>query len=484
MSSYINEHGKLILTGEDAVKGWLGAISILRENRKLHYKTTFQDLPVSVENRKGSVRSGTGDDGEEWKTKMKVPYGYIPGTEGVDGDALDVFIGPDEDSAYAYVIHCNTEDGKEFDEDKIMLGFSSKESAKKCFKQHYDDDSFFGGIDEIPMWKFRTRAFVKKETSDGPMKESEGASLQVPEDYFEADQAGRDTDQIMKRSILGRHRDQMIDPQVREHGVLGQRWGVRKPDLENDPRTMNLMQVVRRSQPQLNAIRVWQKNRAIRLARQGQQQPPTHQLHGEVLKTLGELGWKAIEAGARLSGMEASLGVVKSVLQHKDGGRAELRTKPNGNSNLRPESIRKRRSSKTESIESFMESKGGTYYARSMGQYGTDTEESDLDAIEESFGKGINSPKTKRHADLGMGYFHKKIDAAKRVVIRPARKRRITAGVFSEAVHALKNKKPVYAIYRGKMRRVKSVEALDNPNNEGHFGKLIFKKRRKSNGST
>jgi hypothetical protein len=487
MASYINEHGKVVLTGDDALRGLLAVRVRLLEGRKLHYKTSFQDIPISVENRKGSVRSGTDPDGDEWKTKMKVPYGYIPGTKGVDGDALDVFVGPDKDAAYAYIVHCNTPDGEEFDEDKIMLGFESRESAERCFKQHYDDSGFFGGIDAIPMWKFDDIVWVKKKTTKKLVASRGGASLQVPQDMFEKiDQFGRGTDQNMAKSILGHHQDIMVNPAVREHGVQGQKWGVRKPDLEHDPRTLSMMQVVKRTQPQLNAIRVWQKNRAARIAAQNQQVHPSqhqhipsqHENHNEALEKLKELGWHALGIGARLTGLEGAMGVAKSVLQHASGATATMTTSRFGTHTMKPFS-RRHRGMRTSVRESnrFRESK--TYYARSMDQYETDAEESDHDLIREAFGGSINSPRTKRHAELGMGYFHKKIDAAKRVVIKPVYKRRVTTGVFSEAVHALKRGKPVYAIYKGKLRRVKSVEALDDPNSEGHFGKLIFRKKRK-----
>ena len=39
---------------------------------------------------------------------------------------IDVFIGPNKDARYAYVIHQNkAPDFKEYDEDKVMLGFDS-----------------------------------------------------------------------------------------------------------------------------------------------------------------------------------------------------------------------------------------------------------------------------------------------------------------------------------------------------------------------
>src|SRR5882672_217189 len=118
---YIDEHGRKILIGQEALDHFSHGISRLLENRKLHYKTTFQDIPISVENRKGSIRRGVDPDGDDWETKMRLPYGYIPGTKGADGDAVDCFVGPSEHAAYAYVVHSNNIETGEFDEDKVML---------------------------------------------------------------------------------------------------------------------------------------------------------------------------------------------------------------------------------------------------------------------------------------------------------------------------------------------------------------------------
>ena len=41
---------------------------------------------ITIENPKGSERSGTDANGKKWSVKMNNTYGYIRGTEGVDGD--------------------------------------------------------------------------------------------------------------------------------------------------------------------------------------------------------------------------------------------------------------------------------------------------------------------------------------------------------------------------------------------------------------
>ena len=46
---------------------------------------------ITIENPKGSERSGTDATGKKWSHARNNTYGYIRGTEGVDGDHIDVF---------------------------------------------------------------------------------------------------------------------------------------------------------------------------------------------------------------------------------------------------------------------------------------------------------------------------------------------------------------------------------------------------------
>jgi inorganic pyrophosphatase-like protein len=195
-----------------------------RENRKLHYRRSFQDLPISVENRPGSIRRGFDKDGSPWETKMRFPYGYIPGTEGTDGDALDVFVGPNENAAYAYVVHCMKPETGDFDEDKVMLGFNSSERAEEVFRQHYDDPKFFGGIVRIPMWRFHKIAFVKKHTTEklvAAVRLDLGTGGRLREHGLVYDPADTGI-RMMRKSILGHHRAEQTDPHRRESRESGE----------------------------------------------------------------------------------------------------------------------------------------------------------------------------------------------------------------------------------------------------------------------
>ena len=125
---------------------------------KLDLRTKFQGMPVSVENDVGSVRSGTSPDGKEWSTKMKAQYGYLRGTRGVDGDELDVFIGPNADSDKVFIMHMLDPKTGNYDEDKCILGTDSRTEARKLIGAHYDSPKFMGDITEMSIDDFKRTA--------------------------------------------------------------------------------------------------------------------------------------------------------------------------------------------------------------------------------------------------------------------------------------------------------------------------------------
>lgn len=97
---------------------------------------------ITVENPKGSVRRGTDANGKPWETTMQNTYGYIRGTEGVDGDHIDVFLTDDIDGwngRRVYVVDQYNEDGT-FDEHKVMLGFNDEDDARNAYIANYSDD--------------------------------------------------------------------------------------------------------------------------------------------------------------------------------------------------------------------------------------------------------------------------------------------------------------------------------------------------------
>lgn len=141
----------------------------IQKARKIQGRVDFQGLPISVENRKGAVRSGVDPDGSEWRTKMEYPYGYIRLTEGTDGDHVDCYVGPNRESRNVYVVHQVEPTTGRYDEDKVMLGFDSAAQAKRAYLKHYDDPRFFGSMDEMDIDQFKERVYQSKGGKVAPV---------------------------------------------------------------------------------------------------------------------------------------------------------------------------------------------------------------------------------------------------------------------------------------------------------------------------
>ena len=146
--------------------------------KKGHVKINGFD--VSIEQPAGSVRSGKDASGKEWSQVMNNTYGYIRGTKGVDGDHIDVFLGPDMNSDMVYVVDQVNTDGS-FDEHKVMMGFSSLEDARSAYLSNYEEGwQGLGNITGVALDEFKkwidssirkTKPFseykrIKREESD------------------------------------------------------------------------------------------------------------------------------------------------------------------------------------------------------------------------------------------------------------------------------------------------------------------------------
>ena len=108
--------------------------------KKGHIK--FGGYDYTIENPKGSTRSGKDADGKEWKVTMHDTYGYIRGKFGKDGDHLDMFINDKADldnwNGDVFVVDQVNPDGS-FDEHKVMYGYDSIDDAKKAYLSNYSD---------------------------------------------------------------------------------------------------------------------------------------------------------------------------------------------------------------------------------------------------------------------------------------------------------------------------------------------------------
>ena len=151
--------------------------------KKGHVKIDGYD--VTIENPKGSVRSGVDRNGQEWSVTMNNTYGYIRGTEGVDGDHIDVFLSDDPTQGDVYVIDQVNENGS-FDEHKVMYGFNSVEEARDAYLANYSPGwQGLGTIievskEEFKKWinsshrKIKPFAEYKSVNKDGAQNEGNG----------------------------------------------------------------------------------------------------------------------------------------------------------------------------------------------------------------------------------------------------------------------------------------------------------------------
>ena len=153
---------------------------------------------ITIEQPQGSIRRGTDANGKKWESKMHNTYGYFRGTEGVDGDHIDVFLSNDIDGwngRKVFVVDQYNPDGT-FDEHKVMLGFNDIDDAKSDYLANYEKGWENGrridvtpvSLEDFEKWigssHRKTKAFaeyagVKKETEEKPQSEKGGKASEV-----------------------------------------------------------------------------------------------------------------------------------------------------------------------------------------------------------------------------------------------------------------------------------------------------------------
>jgi hypothetical protein len=114
----------------------------------------IRGFEIKLENPKGSIRRGTDKKGNKWEQKMTLDYGYFKKIDAVDGDKLDVFIGPDPENGKIWVVD-QVIDNK-YDESKVMFGFETEEEARKGYLSNYEKGwKGLGNIKEMSEENFR-----------------------------------------------------------------------------------------------------------------------------------------------------------------------------------------------------------------------------------------------------------------------------------------------------------------------------------------
>lgn len=152
--------------------------------KKGHIK--FGGYDYTIENPKGSTRSGKDANGKEWKVTMHDTYGYIRGKFGKDGDHLDMFINDKADldnwDGDVFVVDQVNPDGS-FDEHKVMYGYDSMDDAEKAYLANYSKGwKSLGSItgvskDEFDKWLDTSNRKVKPFADYGNVKFSQAQSV-------------------------------------------------------------------------------------------------------------------------------------------------------------------------------------------------------------------------------------------------------------------------------------------------------------------
>ena len=155
---------------------------------------------ISIEQPRGSVRSGTDTNGKKWSVTMNNTYGYMTDNVGVDGDHLDVFLSNDIDSwdqQYVYVVDQYNLD-RTFDEHKVMLGFNDRDDATDAYFSNYDSS-----------WRTSKRKIITST---------------VPMDIFKKwiESSNRKTKPIAEYSLVKEYLQKWIDENMYDHSPFGQ----------------------------------------------------------------------------------------------------------------------------------------------------------------------------------------------------------------------------------------------------------------------
>jgi hypothetical protein len=127
-------------------------------------RVQWQGLTIAIGNPAGSVRRGTNRHGVSWEIRMRFDYGEVLGSMGVDGDPVDVYLGPNLEAPMVYVVHQRrVNDWVAYDEDKCMIGFDCQSDAEAAFLSNYNDPRFLGPITAMPVDEFVAKVRATKD---------------------------------------------------------------------------------------------------------------------------------------------------------------------------------------------------------------------------------------------------------------------------------------------------------------------------------
>lgn len=173
---------------------------------------TWNGLDLSIENPKGSTRSGVDEGGQRWESKLKHHYGYVRRSTGADGDQVDLFMGPQPESDKVFVVdQVNPKTGA-FDEHKALLGFPTEQQARMGYLANYQKGwKGLGAITEMSVDEFK--GWLREGEQGKPVGEGVGVRAKAPseagaapitiEDYSEKSIAVRGDETVYGGKIRG-----------------------------------------------------------------------------------------------------------------------------------------------------------------------------------------------------------------------------------------------------------------------------------------
>lgn len=167
-------------------------------------------LDISIEQPEGSKKTIGADGDAPFEREHTAHYGYLRGSEGADGEHVDVYVKPGTSSDYegpVFVVDQKKRDGS-FDETKSMLGYADIGDARRAYNAHFPkDQSPIGAVTEMAMPAFKE--WLNSDASKGPAHVDEANAR------GEQDRALQAVDQ---REGSDRESGQPLLPQLRGQG--------------------------------------------------------------------------------------------------------------------------------------------------------------------------------------------------------------------------------------------------------------------------
>lgn len=130
-------------------------------------KVRWNGLVISIENAKGTLRSGQTAAGKPWSVVMPAAYGYIKRSIGADDDHVDIYMGPHPLASDVWVIDQVDARNGRFDEHKVMAGFKSKDDALAAYRKAFSDgnaDARIGAVTRLGIGQLK-RWLLKGDTT-------------------------------------------------------------------------------------------------------------------------------------------------------------------------------------------------------------------------------------------------------------------------------------------------------------------------------